>query len=198
MTHNSTQLLNDLHQRTEIILQKAIGSWQMLPPEQLAKQPAPGQWSAAQCLQHLNFYGHYYLPALEKAIEMAKQRGLTCTGKFQSGWLGAYFTNLMKPQADGRLKSKMASPKNAIPAAAPDPVATLMEFIEQQEHLLQLLEAARTVDLSAIRVPISLTRLIRLRLGDTFGFVIAHHERHVLQAERSINVPLAASEAVLR
>lgn len=186
MTHNTTQLLNTLQERSETMLQKAISTWQMLPPEKLAQSPAPGRWSAAQCLEHLNIYGHHYLPAIEKAIQAAKQRGSRPAPVFRPGWLGAYFTQMMQPQKDGSLKSKMQSPRNAVPSAAPNPVAVLAEFIEQQERMLQLLESARGVNLNTIRIPISLATWIRLKLGDTFGFVVAHNERHVLQAETAL------------
>jgi DinB superfamily len=186
MTHNTTQLLLKLHERTESILQKAISEWQMLPAESLATQPASDKWTAAQCLEHLNIYGHHYLPAIDKAIQAAKLSGNLPVASFSPGWLGAYFTQLMAPQPDGSLKKKMRSPKEAVPSAAPDPVTTLAEFIEQQEHMLQLLEAAKSVNLNTVRVPISLTPWIRLKLGDTFGFVVAHVERHVVQAERGL------------
>ena len=190
MPHHTSALLAALHRRTETILQKAIAEWQMLPPERLAASPAPGKWSAAQCLQHLNHYGHHYLPAIERAIQQAQQRGSQPAAEFHPGWLGAYFTGLMLPQPDGSLKTKMKSPKEAVPSAAPDPVATLAEFIEQQERTLQLLEAARSVNMNTVWVPTSLSRWIRLRLGDTFGFVVAHNERHALQATRAMNEEL--------
>lgn len=186
MPHDTSALLAALHHRTETILQKAIGEWQMLPTERLAASPGPNRWSAAQCLEHLNHYGHHYLPAIERAIRQEQQRDSRPAAEFRPGWLGAYFTQLMLPQPDGSLKSKMKAPKEAVPSAAPDPVAMLAEFIEQQERTLQLLEAARSVNLNTVRVPISLSRWVRLRLGDTFGFVVAHNERHVLQAERAL------------
>ncbi len=186
MTHETEQLLNELHQRTESILQKAIQDWQMLPPAQLSVKPAPDKWSPAQCLEHLNFYGHHYLPAIENAIQAAKERNSIPAAAFKSGWLGEYFTQLMLPQPGGGLKSTMKSPKNAVPAAEPEPLATLAEFMEQQERMLQLLEAARAVNLMTTRVPISLSPWIRLRLGDTFSFVVAHNERHVLQLEKGL------------
>jgi hypothetical protein len=49
-------------------------------------------------------------------------------------------------------------------------LALLQQFI-QQIHPLE---------------PTSLSPLIRMRLGDTFAFVIAHLERHVLQAEQAL------------
>lgn len=191
----TTQLLENLHQQTETFLQKAVGEWQMLPPEMLARvsDSCPGgAWSAAQCLEHLNIYGRYYLPAIEKAIEKAKRDGSRAAKDFTSGWLGDYFAKLMRPKPGGQLKSKMKAPKNAVPSAAPDPRAMLAEFIDQQETMLKLLSAAATVNLNRVRIPISIAPFLRLKLGDTLLFVTAHIERHMLQAERA----MALSEAV--
>lgn len=182
----TAQLLENLHQETEQFLQKAVGEWQMLPPGLLAAKPSPEQWSAAQCLEHLNIYGRYYLPAIEKAIEEAKQGGSRPAENFSSGWLGAYFTKIMSPEQDGNLKMKMKSPKNAVPSHSPDPRAMLAEFIDQQEKLLQLLDAAASVNLNRVRIPISIAPWLRLKLGDTFLFFTAHIRRHLLQAERAM------------
>ena len=52
--------------------------------------------------------------------------------------------------------------------------------------MLQLLEEAKSVDLNAVRIPISIAKFIKLKLGDVFMFLIAHNLRHVKQAERAI------------
>jgi DinB superfamily len=181
--YQTTVLLDNLYQKTEFVLEKAIRDWQSLPSDQFNRQPAPNAWSAAQCLEHLNVYGRYYLPELKKAIGKAKKQP---TPTFKSGWLGDYFYRLMLPNTEGVLKSKMKAPKNAIPPVELDAAAVIAEFIEQQEQLLQLIEQARAVNIGSIRIPISLTQWIQLKLGDTFLFVIAHNERHILQAERAL------------
>lgn len=186
MTQSTVQLLENLKQQTENHLQQAVTEWQMLPLVQLSRKASPDTWSAAQCLEHLNIYGRYYLPAIEKAIGDAKSAGSRPAPEFHPGWLGAWFSNLMRPLSGGALKSKMKAPKNAVPSDQPDARTTLAEFIDQQEKMLQLLEAAQVVNLEKIRIPISIAPWIRLKLGDTFQFVIAHIERHVLQAERAI------------
>ncbi len=60
----------------------------------------------------------------------------------------------------------------------------LEEFVEQQDTLLDLLERSKKVNLNKVRVPISISRWIRLKLGDTFRFVIYHHLRHIRQIEK--------------
>jgi len=149
----------------------------------LKQQPQPGKWSVAQVLEHLNIYARYYITAIEDRLHL-NQSGPN--ENFTPGWLGNYFTNLMKPTEEKNIKSKMKSPANAVPSAQPDAVAMLIEFINHQHHLLNLLQIARTANLDYNRIPISLTKLIKLKLGDTFRFFIAHEQRHFLQIENTL------------
>jgi hypothetical protein len=174
--------LDQLQQQTEVVLDLAIRQWQLIPPQDLAQVPEPGRWSAAQCLAHLNVYGNFYLPAIEKGILQGQKTGSSPARIFQSGFLGAYFTKIMQPDS----KTKMKSPANAVPSTIVDPVQTLAQFIDQQERLLTLIDQARTVNLNQVRIPISIAPWILLKLGDTFGFYTAHQLRHVQQAERAL------------
>ncbi len=149
----------------------------------LTHQPQPGKWSVAQVMEHLNIYSRYYITAIEEKLHL-NQSGPN--QNFTPGWLGNYFTNLMKPREDKTIKSKMKAPANAVPSAQPDVVAMLNEFINHQHHLLNLLQIARTANLDYNRIPISLTKLIKLKLGDTFRFFIAHEQRHFLQIENTL------------
>ena len=92
----------------------------------------------------------------------------------------------MLPDTEGVPRSKMKAPKNAIPAPEHDARAIVAKFIDQQEKMLLLLEQARIVNISKIRIPISISRWIRLKLGDTFLFIIAHNQRHIAQLERAL------------
>lgn len=195
--YQTNTLLNKLQEQTEQFLSKAISDWQNTSPSALLNQPAENKWSAAQCLEHLNSYGRYYLPEIENAIETAKRKGLQATDEFESGLLGNYFTQMMLPK-EGKQK-KMAAPKNHQPISNLDAAKVVAEFIDQQERLLMLLEKARKINLEKARVPISIAKFIKLKLGDVFSFLIAHNYRHVLQAERALgkNVDLMfASPAV--
>ena len=184
MKYATTSLLGDLYEQTEQTISKAIGEWQQLPSDYLTAQPGEGKWSAAQCLEHLNSYGRYYLPAMEKAISSAT--GTQPHPQFSSSWLGNYFYNLMRTDSRGMVKKKMKAPKDHRPTAHLNATHVLSEFISQQEHLLQVIVLAREVDLQKAKVPISIAKFIRLSLGDTFLFYITHIQRHEAQAERAI------------
>jgi len=156
----------------------------MLPAEKMLQQPATDKWSAAQCLAHLNSYGDYYLPAIQNAIANNIQTSKP-SETFSSGWLGGYFTNLMLPKEDGSIK-KMRAQKSYTHSNNVNSDAVLATFIDQQEKLLQLLSDSTNVNIEKIRIPISISPIVKLKLGDVFSFIVAHNYRHVLQAERAL------------
>ncbi|MFN5634134.1 MAG: DinB family protein, partial [Flavobacteriia bacterium] len=55
-------------------------------------------------------------------------------------------------------------------------------FEKDQLELLNILTQAEEVNLRKVKVPISISKIIRLRLGDALQFVIYHNERHMQQA----------------
>lgn len=185
-TYNTQTLIDKLEQQTETILNTIIQQWQMLHPAVIKHQTAAGAWSAMQCLGHLNAYGRYYLPAIEKAMNLARLKGIGMKGSFTPGWLGNYFTRMMMPAENGVPSKKIKAPKNYTTSNEGNSDAIIAEFIEQQEKLLLLLGQAKYVNLDKIRIPVSIAKFIKLKLGDVFMFLIAHNIRHIKQAERAI------------
>ncbi len=160
-----------------------VRHFKTLSTEQLNFKKDPEQWSVLECIEHLNLYGDFYLPEIEKRIIAAPNGGNTAI--FKSGMIGDYFANLMKAK-DGKMK-KMKSPKDKNPVNSLLPLTALDRFLKQQDRLKVLLEQSRKVNLTTTKCSISISKLIRLRLGDTFRFLVYHTERHVAQAERAID-----------
>jgi len=177
----TTDLIHSLQADTRQII---LTTKQLLgqDPDLLTAQPAPGKWSIAQAIEHLNTYGRYYLPAIKKGIDESNTR---TSEFFKPGWFGEYFTNSMKPTPDKQIKNKMKAMKGYRPEIKLDSKKVLEEFLQQQYQLLELLEQATKHDIGRIRIPISIARIIKLKLGDTFRFVIAHHQRHFVQCENT-------------
>ena len=181
---NSQELIQNLDQTVRQGIAR-IEELKQRPVNELQSAPLQGDWTAPQHLFHLNFYASFYTEALEACLDQAKS---TPKPNFRSGWLGNYFTQIIGPtEEDAALKTTMKSPANAVPPAAStlDPAAELETYLGFQHRLLYLLQRAQQVDLGAHRVPTSLSNLIRLKLGDTFRFVIAHQERHLQHLERA-------------
>lgn len=140
-------------------------------------------WSIVQILEHLNAYGRYYLPLIER--EMAfRSKGVPTW--FNAGFLGNYFVNSMKPKNVFEVKNKMKAMKDYSFPNSLNVDTVLKEFTDQQQKLAGLLEMARDRDLNAIRIPISLTKMVKFKLGDVFRFLVAHEQRHMIQARNTL------------
>ena len=181
MKMSAATLLNELTMMTTRHLAE-VRRWRPLPMEQLNARPAPEAWSALECLEHLNLYGDYYLPAMQQQMGKSK---LAPQQHFRSGLLGNYFANSMLPKAK---LNKMKTFQDKNPAGSQLDSGAMERFIQQQELLLQMLEQARNTDIGRIKIPITLSKWIRLKLGDTLRFVIYHNERHIQQARRALNL----------
>jgi hypothetical protein len=177
-------LKNDVNQLLNEVKEKFLTA----DPESLTQPPAAGKWSVLQCLEHLNSYNRYYLPQIEKAILNGTYKNVPAQAMYKPGWLGNYFTNLMKPGPNGKLASKMKAPKDHQPVSQLNAQKVLHEFIEGQQILLSYLERAEKLNIAKLKVPISIAKFIKLKLGDTFRFLIAHQQRHLLQAAKAYNV----------
>ena len=180
MRRESNLLLSEL---VDQVNQQIIFTKENLKPlnfQLLKDRPSPDHWGIAECLEHLNLYGDYYLPEIEKRIHKAKP--VNDDYIYKSGWLGNYFAESMLPK-DGRIKNKMKTFKNKNPAYLSVPENVVNRFLTQQEKLIQLLEQSKSIHLNKIWVPVSIAKMIRLNLGDTFRFFINHQIRHFHQIE---------------
>ncbi len=184
MKYKTSELLNELHAKAEQHINLAINEWQQLPAVRLSSQPGQGNWSAIECIEHLVSYGRYYLPEIAKAI--TKAGGTATSPDFHNSLLGSYFYKLMLPQNNGFPKKKIKSPKNHLPTHISNPAVVMNEFISQLERLQILIEASNNVNISKAKVPISIAKFIKLSLGDTLLFYVAHINRHMSQAGRAL------------
>ncbi|MFC0775363.1 DinB family protein [Terrimonas alba] len=179
--YKSTEVLDQLQADVRKLILTAT-YFRTIDPAVLLQQPAPGTWSVIEVLEHLNSYSRYYLLAIEKSLQVDKP----ANELFKPGWLGDYFTKLMKPKEDGTVANKMKSPKDHRPPKFLDAFPVLNSFLEHQHYLLELLEQAKSKNIGSIRIPITISKFIKLKLGDTFRFLIAHEQRHLVQIENNL------------
>lgn len=160
-----------------------------LTEKQLHWIPNPGVWSVAQVFAHINEYGRYYHPTFRKKIE--NTRFTSTKEAFISSPLGKSAWKSMKLGNAKNVKRKFKAPKGYNPSIDStiideEPVQT---FLEQQNDLLNIFESAKTVNVRRVKIPISISKIVRLRLGDALLFVVYHNQRHIQQIINLINHP---------
>lgn len=153
-----------------------------LNKEDLATRPGPEQWSVLECIEHLNIADEHYISEFEAKLEKATPSEKEV---FKPGWIGNYFVKSMKPREDGTIPSPMKTLRKFVPEVNVQ-FDTLSKFIEDQDTLLQLLEQSKTLDLNKIKITSAIGAIVTFKLGDAFRFLIAHNQRHILQAQRAL------------
>jgi len=179
MKANSETLISDLIEKTK----KNLNQLQELKKyslEQLNYKSSAETWSILECIEHLNIYGEFYLPEIEKSITKSNKPK---SSKFKAGILGNYFVKLIEPK-EKLNKMKTVNAFNPINSSLTEDV--LIKFEKQQYTTLDLLSKALNVNLTKLKTGTSLSKFINMRLGDTLRFVIAHNQRHLNQASRIV------------
>ncbi|MGB0850352.1 MAG: DinB family protein [Bacteroidia bacterium] len=156
--------------------------FQSLSDNELNYKSSSESWSVLECIDHLNRYGNFYIPEISSSIKSSKHGA---ESNFKSGVLGNYFASSMLPKED---LNKMKTFKSMNPIGSSLNNTVLKTFIEHQNKILDLLNESRNVSLTTNKTAISISKWIRLRLGDTLRVVIYHNLRHIEQAERASKI----------
>ncbi len=148
----------------------------LLDEEQFNWKLRPSVWSIAQCLQHINMTGTYWLRQFEKIprwklIEHSSD-------EFRYGLLSRYLLRLITPETKIKLKAPSLFQPHHIIAGR----FCLEEFYELQERIKSIASRLARVDLSAIRLTPPHFSFIRVNAGEALLLYNRHTWRHLLQA----------------
>lgn len=65
-------------------------------------------------------------------------------------------------------------------------ISVIDRFTQQQKEYLELIDKSKSVDLNKVKTNVSISKIIRLKLGDTFRFIMAHNDRHLAQIDNIV------------
>lgn len=152
-----------------------------LSEKQLNWRPNPGIWSISEILAHLNSYARYYHPTILNKISTT--RFTNAKEDFISSPLGRSAWKSMKLGRANNVKRKFKAPKGHNPSLDATIISgtDVNDFINNQNQLLEIVEKSATVNARRVKIPISISKIVRLRLGDAMLFITYHNERHMQQ-----------------
>lgn len=188
MKIEQSKLLVELRNKTAEA-KSQLETFKNYPIEDLNYKPSESAWSVLECVEHLCLYGKFYLPEIENRIITSRYNKQQY---FKSGLIGDYFVNMIKASNTKKIKAT----KEMDATGSDLNMSTINQFIKQLEWLDSLLVKAEKVDLTKLKTSISLTKLVKLRLGDTLRFLVYHNERHILQAKR-IKMKIASNQTLI-
>ena len=155
-----------------------------LTEAQLNWRPSAGQWSIAQCLEHLavatSEFEKYFGPALERAAKTAGK-----APAYKPTFLGGWLAKQVSPEGE----RKLGAPKIFRPAEASSITGALAMFLAQQRQFLEFVRRCGSIDYNKTRIRSPVTPLIRYSLADAFVITVLHGQRHLNQARRVREMP---------
>lgn len=178
----STELLREVRIITQNNLEVLKKKFSHLSSEQKNWKPAENTWTVQEIFAHLNKYAHFYHLTFLNRIN--KTRFVEPKEFYQSSPLGRSAWNSMKLGNAKNVKRKFKAARNYNPIFEPDLMHEndIQLFEDGQKDLLEIIEKAGSVNIRKVKVPISMSKIIKLRLGDALLFVVYHNERHMQQA----------------
>lgn len=178
----SKELLSELRTITERNIDLLRQRFSDLSEQQKRWKKDSNSWSILEVFAHLNAYANYYHLVFANRIETTRFRDPK--DNFISSPLGKSAWKSVKLGNAKNVKRRMKSPKSFNPTFETNLIqgTDIETFEKDQLHLLTILTKAEEVNLRKVKVPISISKIIRLRLGDALQFVIYHNERHMQQA----------------
>jgi len=176
METTNDNVLMELIEITRINLNH-IEQFKQLSLKELNLKENKESWSILECIAHLNIYGDFYLPELAKGVLIAEP----FHSPFKSGLLGGYFVQMIRPKKEMK---RMKTMKKFNPVGSKLDASVLEKFKQHQLQLLDLLVKASSLNINKTKTAVSISKIIKMRLGDTFQFVVFHNQRHIIQAKK--------------
>lgn len=181
-------LITELSDRVDVI-KAGTQTFFRLNNSQLNCKLQPDKWSIAEIFQHLNIIHAIYIRSILPRMTSAPDVKATPESDvYRSGWLGDWLYNTIMPRQDGTV-IKMKTLRSLHPTGKElDGKEVLHQFLQQCDALDDILHHASTKNLQKIKIPISFANFLHLRLGDNLRYLVAHSERHMLQAQKVMDV----------
>lgn len=175
-------VFNEVATITEKNIQHLKSKFSNYSENQLNWKPNSSTWSLAEIFAHLNAYAAFYHQTLNERIDKTRFRvpriNYTSSPLGKSAWMSMKLGNARN------VKRKFNAPGEYNPSVKPSLVngEEVRTLLAGQNEFLSIIEKSVAVSLKKVKVPISISKLVRLRLGDALLFVAYHNDRHMEQA----------------
>ena len=157
-----------------------------LGTDQLNWKPAADKWSVGQCFDHLLTANSEYFPIFDRVLQGQKTTN-TIWERLPGlpRFLGQMLIRSLSPDT----ARKQTAPKIFAPTTSAVDAGIIPRFIDQQERVIGYLNTITAVDADTIIITSPVARVITYSLLDACRVIVAHEQRHILQARRVTQLP---------
>jgi len=172
--------LSELIAEAEQVPRTVNAAFGALSSDQIIWKPSPGEWSIANCLEHLVLLNEPYFPPIEKIL----------AGKHKvSFWervpmLPAFFGRLVLAAVQPESKRKIKARPAFVPELSDTDIGIRTRFLTHQVELIRLMKATAELPIDKIVITSVVSPVVTYSLLDAYRILVAHERRHLQQAER--------------
>lgn len=183
------ELIDELIEKHKLMTQKVEDEILPLHTEQKSWKPSSDRWSVLECFAHLNKQYNFYIKSIRKRIE--KKSGPEPSEFFTSSHIGRTLYRSVKLNKANKPKRRLKSIRAHNPKFNGKIVKgnDVKLFIENQKQMLELLKEVHLLNLKKVKVPLAVSKVVKVRLGDALLIIQNHNERHIQQALNVIDHP---------
>jgi hypothetical protein len=150
------------------------------------KKPGPEQWSAANCVEHLNLTSEAYVPLLRDALAEARELGSSATTMHYSrdalGWFMSLMIGPMRHIGKFRI-GRVKTTSDFVPRGTRSRDQLLSDFVRLQAELLTIVRNAEGLPIDRVRIVSPFGGKMRYNAYSALVIVARHQHRHLDQVE---------------
>ena len=151
------------------------------------RKPAVDQWSAAECVEHLNLTSRAYIPRLRDAVARAGEVRHSPTQHYGHDVLGWFLSKMFGPLRHlGKFKVLRVKTTPAfVPKAGRSRTEILSDFVRLQTDLISLTRQADGLPIDDVKIVSPFGGRMKYNAYSALVIVSRHQHRHLEQAEEA-------------
>jgi uncharacterized damage-inducible protein DinB len=184
----SEYFLEEREKETHEILDIVKSEFSTLSSDQLNTKPASDKWSISECLAHLNLTLKIYIPQMQKVVNEKENYGLQ-KENFSYSAIGKLAVKAMQPKADKSIGFKMKTFKRLNPKRSEiDAQAAIANFLDFQRITIEVIHGLKNTSLTKPKIVTTAGPILKMGIGDALHFMVAHNQRHIVQAQNVFKI----------
>jgi DinB family protein len=172
--------LAELIADAERVRSDASATFGALSAEQINWKPSAGEWSIAQCLEHLILLNEPYFPEIDKILSGQRKASLWERVPLLPAFFGRLVLTAVQPDSKKKVKARPAFE----PVSSSIDIGILLRFATHQQDLIRRMKATAELPIEKIIVTSVVSPFVTYSLLDAYRILVAHERRHLKQAGR--------------
>jgi hypothetical protein len=148
------------------------------------RRPEASQWSAAECVEHLNLTSRAYVPLLRDALARAREGHRKSNRHYRHDPTGWFLSKMFGPVRHlGKFKlGRVTTMPAFVPRADRSRTEILSDFVRLQTDLISLVRSADGLPIDNVKIVSPFGGRIRYSAYSALVIVSRHQHRHLEQA----------------